>query len=355
MRFFSLIASWLYGLAVGIRNFLYDEHLLRASEADVFTLCVGNLSVGGTGKTPHTELIARELAKYYKVAILSRGYKRSTRGFRLVDAEADARVVGDEVMQLHLNLPDVPIAVCEDRAKGCRRLRELYPLLQVIVLDDGFQHRNLHCSYYVMLTRADQLYVDDHLLPYGMLREPRHNSLRANAIIVTKCAPQMSPIEKRIIANKLQPTTYQSLYFSWLAYDQLRPLFLDTATTEKSASSISKPLILTGIADASPMVAHLKKQYHRMETLSFSDHHTFTGKDMQLLLDTFTTKKCDAVITTQKDAVRLLVTASYPEVLKACTFVLPVRADLRSGQKDFFDEVKRHIEKSAVTQGINEY
>ena len=199
MSFFTTILSRVYGFFVGLRNLLYDEHLLHSAKLPIPTICIGNLSVGGTGKTPHTEFFAGELQQLYKVAVLSRGYRRKTRGFLLVDDNANAFTVGDEALQLHHNLPEVIVAVCENRVRGCRRLMRLFPDLEVILLDDGFQHRRLHCGFYVLLTAADNLFIHDHLLPHGRLREHKMGSLRANMVIVTKCPEKMQPIDKRVI------------------------------------------------------------------------------------------------------------------------------------------------------------
>ena len=195
MNLLLRILSWLYGWFVGLRNLLYDEHLLHSFEPGLPTICVGNLAVGGTGKTPHVEYIAMFLhAEGYRVAVLSRGYKRRTVGFVEADEQATAATIGDEAMQLKSKHPELIVAVCEDRLIGISRLKKRHPDLQVVILDDAFQHRRLKAGLNILLTQADRLYVEDHLLPLGRLREQAIGSIRANMVVVTKCPPAIQPI-----------------------------------------------------------------------------------------------------------------------------------------------------------------
>ncbi|MGN1247581.1 MAG: tetraacyldisaccharide 4'-kinase, partial [Paludibacteraceae bacterium] len=181
MRTLLAPISWLYGLVLAIRHTLYDNHLLPSHEADIPTICVGNLAVGGTGKTPHVEYLIRLLSPRYKVAVLSRGYKRKTRGFVLADEHASASTIGDEAMQIHSKFPHVAVAVCEDRVRGVRMLKKQVEGLQVVILDDAYQHRAIRCGYYILLTPYNQLYIDDHLLPWGRLRDLKARALKANS------------------------------------------------------------------------------------------------------------------------------------------------------------------------------
>ena len=210
--------SWLYGFGLAIRHTLYDNHLLPSHEVDIPTICVGNLAVGGTGKTPHVEYLIRLLSPTYKVAVLSRGYKRKTHGFVLADENANASTIGDEAMQIHSKFPHVAVAVCEDRVRGVRMLKKQVEGLQVVILDDAYQHRAIRCGYYILLTPYDQLYIDDHLLPWGRLRDLKTRALKANCIIVTQCPPDAQPIDFRVIDNRLHLPTYQHLFFSQVKY-----------------------------------------------------------------------------------------------------------------------------------------
>lgn len=290
--------SWIYGLLVWLRNLLYDDHILRSTEVSIPTICVGNLAVGGTGKTPMSEYLINLLSQNYKVALLSRGYGRQTSGFRLANEHDTAQTIGDEPMQIHRHFPDIPVAVCADRVKGVRRLQQLFPDLQCIILDDAYQHRKLRCGFSVLLTPYDRLYVHDHMLPWGRLRDLPSQSIRANVVVVTKCPDAMQPIDRRIVANALAMPSYQQLCFAQIAYQTL-PL---PAT----------PLLLTGIANPSPILQHLQKQYPDTELMAFPDHHAFTNKDVKNILKKAKDYAC--VVTTEKDYMRLQQTSLVEEL-----------------------------------------
>lgn len=347
MSLLRVILSWFYGCGSFVRNILYDENILPSFSPPIPTICVGNLAVGGTGKTPHTEYIARMLAKDFRVAVLSRGYRRNTRGFRLVDASATALTVGDEPMQMRLNLPaDLPVAVCENRLKGIKQLRALYPDLQVVVLDDAYQHRSLRCGYYILLTASSSLYVHDHLLPYGRLRENKYGALRANAIVVTKCPEEMKPIERRVIETSLRLPAWQQLFFSGFDYGPLQPLFPDARPVSEMPSVIKHPLLLTAIADSGPMVRYMRTRWPRLAELAFPDHHRFRPRDMRRLADAFSRNSCDAIVTTQKDAVRLLQTDSFPDELRSHTYVLPVTVTFRNEEQAFITQLRQYVREN---------
>lgn len=285
--------SWLYGLVVWIRNHLYDNHILHSSRVSIPTICVGNLAVGGTGKTPMTEYLVSLLSAQYKVAVLSRGYGRKTRGFRLANQDDTAYTIGDEPLQIHRRFPDVPVAVCADRVRGVKRLQQLFPGLQCVILDDAYQHRKIRCGFYVLLTPYQRLYVHDHMLPWGFLRDVPSQSHRANVIVVTKCPSDMQAIHRRIVYNALQLPSYQQLSFSSIAYE---PLQLPAT-----------PLLLTGIANPLPIWEHLKTQYPKTELLAYPDHHIFTDKDVAHILEKAKAYRC--VVTTEKDYMRLQQTS----------------------------------------------
>ena len=195
---FSIIItplSWLYSVVVWVRNVLYDERILPSQEVDIPTIGVGNLAVGGTGKTPMTEYLLRLLSGKYQVAVLSRGYGRKTTGFRLARPTDTARTIGDEPLQIHLHFPDVPVAVCANRVEGIKRLRQLFPKLQCVILDDAFQHRHVAPGVNIVLMDYNRPIYEDSLMPTGMLREPKSSLLRAHVIIVTKCPEDIKPIE----------------------------------------------------------------------------------------------------------------------------------------------------------------
>lgn len=245
-----------------------------------------------------SEYLINLLSQNYKVALLSRGYGRQTSGFRLANEHDTAQTIGDEPMQIHRHFPDIPVAVCADRVKGVRRLQQLFPDLQCIILDDAYQHRKLRCGFSVLLTPYDRLYVHDHMLPWGRLRDLPSQSIRANVVVVTKCPDAMQPIDRRIVANALAMPSYQQLCFAQIAYQTL-PL---PAT----------PLLLTGIANPSPILQHLQKQYPDTELMAFPDHHAFTNKDVKNILEKAKDYAC--VVTTEKDYMRLQQTSLVEEL-----------------------------------------
>lgn len=210
--------SLLYGLITALRNLLYDRGLLHTETPRVPTICVGNLAVGGTGKTPHTEYILAALQSRWHTAMLSRGYRRKTRGFAEADAEADAHRIGDEPYQIHRKFPHTAVAVDEDRLHGARELLRRHPETDVIVLDDAMQHRRIRPGFCVLLTDYARLYTRDCLLPAGRLRESRRGSRRADVIVVTKCPPTLTAAEQEAIRRELKPDEGQSLFFSTYRY-----------------------------------------------------------------------------------------------------------------------------------------
>ena len=325
---------------------LYDEHILFSSKAPLPTVCVGNLAVGGTGKTPHTEFLARELSKQYKVAVLSRGYKRKTRGFRLADEKSTALTIGDEPMQMYEKLKGtgdgfpVVVAVCENRLYGIKRLRKLFPDLQLVILDDAFQHRCLNCGYNILLTSADNIYVIDHFLPYGRLRDNVNSALRANMIVVTKCKESMQPIDRRVIETSLHLPQYQQIFFSYLKYEELRPM-----SQESEPVKADTVLALTAIADPKPMHEYLQGKYRTVIPLAYSDHHRFSKQDIRYIEKTYRDQGCGMIITTEKDAARLQNDNHYARTLKDCTWILPVTVDFKSQKEQMLKPILHYLGK----------
>lgn len=325
--------SWIYGLVVWIRNLLYDEHILFSTKVSIPTICVGNLAVGGTGKTPMTEYLVSLLSKQYKVAVLSRGYGRRTKGFRLANAHDTAKTIGDEPMQIHTHFPEIPVAVSADRVKGVKRLQQLFPDLQCIILDDAYQHRPLRCGMYILLTPYDRLYVHDHMLPWGRLRDVPSQSFRANMVVVTKCPKQMQPIERRVVANALSLPSYQQLVFSRIAY---QPLVLP-----------GTPLLVTGIANPQPMLEYLREQYPNCELLAFPDHHMFTDNDLERICSK--ANQYDCILTTEKDYMRLQQTPLF-EQLESKLYIQTIQTDFGIDKENFDRQVLLYVSENNRTK-----
>lgn len=321
-KFIEYIAtplSWLYAIGVWLRNVLYDDHILPSHTVSLPTIAIGNLAVGGTGKTPMTEYVIRLLSDKYKIAVLSRGYGRKTSGFRLAGPEDSAKTIGDEPMLIHTHFPDVPVAVCADRVEGVKKLQRLIPDLQCVVLDDAYQHRKLRCGFYILLTTYGELYVSDHLLPRGNLRDLPGESRRANMVVVTKCPSPMQPIERRIVSNQLALASYQHLCYASIEYT---PITLP-----------GNPLIIAGIANPQPLLDKLKQHYPNAEMMTFPDHHNFTKKDVYNILKKAEMHSC--VVTTEKDYMRMQHTTLI-EDLGEKLYVLPIKTNLGI-DKEVFD------------------
>ena len=321
--------SWIYGFVVWLRNLLYDDHILRSTKVSIPTICVGNLAVGGTGKTPMAEYLISLLSSDYKVALLSRGYGRKTRGFRLANEHDTAQTIGDEPMQIHSHFPDIPVAVCADRVKGVKRLQQLFPDLQCIILDDAYQHRKLRCGFYVLLTPYDRLYTNDHMLPWGRLRDLPNQSHRANVVVVTKCPAKMQPIERRIVSNTLQLASYQHLFYSSIGY--------------KPYEIHHTPLLVTGIANPKPLLEYLQQQYADTKLLAYPDHHVFTKQDIHHIWHTATQYEC--IVTTEKDYMRMQQTPIV-EALGEKLHVLPIQTDLGIDKEAFDRQILLYVSEN---------
>ena len=329
MNFLLAPISWIYGFVVWLRNLLYDDHILRSTKLSIPTICVGNLAVGGTGKTPMAEYLLSLLSANYKVALLSRGYGRKTHGFRLANEHDTAQTIGDEPMQIHLRFPDIPVAVCADRVKGVKQLQHLYPDLQCVILDDAYQHRSLSCGFYILLTPYDCLYTNDHMLPWGRLRDLPNQSHRANVVVVTKCPEQMQPIERRIVSNNLQLASYQHLFYSSIGY---APIAVD-----------STPLLVTGIANPMPLLHHMQQQFPDTELFAFPDHHVFTNQDIIRIKEK--AEHYEHIVTTEKDYMRLLQTSLIHE-LGDKLHVVRIQTNLGIDQDTFNREVLLYVSEN---------
>lgn len=326
--------SWLYGTVMAARNWCFDhDTVLHAETFDVPTIAVGNLAVGGTGKTPHAEYLLRQLAAERRTAFLSRGYGRQTRGYVLIDDAKTAAEVGDEPLQVHRKFPTVRAAVCEDRREGLRRLLADAPRPEVVVLDDAFQHRYVRAGLYLLLTDYHRLYCDDHVLPEGRLRERPTGARRANVILVTKCPAALSADEMAAIKARLAPLQHQAVFFTTFAYGQPYALFPE----ENAASSTIKGrdvLVLTGIAHPESLYHHVEQAGGTVHPLRFADHHSFRAADLDRINHAFAALPDDALaLTTEKDAARLCqVATGLSDALRRRLLVQPVEVCFLDGE-----------------------
>ena len=289
--------SVIYGVVVWVRNYCYDKGIFSSSSFKTPTVCIGNLSVGGTGKTPMVEFLVRSLQDEYKVAILSRGYGRKSKGYVQANNHSTVEELGDEPYQIHQKFPKISFSVDANRREGVQRIEaEIKP--DVILLDDAYQHRKVKASSYILLTAYYNLYVNDWFLPTGSLRDAKVQAARASVIIVTKCPRTLSIEEQQQLTRKLNPLPHQQVLFSYLGYAS-EVKNEDTHTLPLEALKDKKVCLVTGIANAAPLVAYLKEKGVAVEHLEYRDHHFFTDKEIEI----FNTKAF--VLTTEKDFVRL--------------------------------------------------
>lgn len=337
--------SALYGLGVGIRNFLFDTGVLKSRSFKIPVLCIGNITVGGTGKTPHTELLIDTLRKDFRVACLSRGYKRKSSGFVLATAASTAAELGDEPLQIHRKFPDILVACDADRVRGIERLSALPEPPEVIVLDDAFQHRYVKAGKNIVLIDYHRPVNKDCLLPAGRLRERSSALKRADYLIVTKCPPTLSPIERRIFYKHLKIKPYQKLFFTRIGYGSIQSL--DGTKEAIPADKECGILCVTGIAQPAPYIEHLKGITPKVSEMRYPDHHAFTPRDLEEIVKKFQAlpEKKKYILTTEKDAMRLSSVA-LPEELKKHIRYIPIVPEFIKDQETFFTQIVEYVRKN---------
>lgn len=311
----------LYGFITSLRNYLYDKGILKSYSFDIPVIAVGNLSVGGTGKTPQIEYLIRLLSPNYKVATLSRGYKRKSEGFILAEAASTTEILGDEPFQYFKKFPDIQVAVDADRKNGIEQLLNQESRPEIILLDDAFQHRKVKAGFYILLTAYEDLFCDDFMLPTGNLRESRNGAKRANLIIVTKCPLDITELEQQNIKNKLAVDL--PIYFSSIDYDD--KVYNDTESLAVSDLKLTPKMLLAGIAKPKPFFDYL--QTDKDEVMTFSDHHHFSESDILNIKSQAIDK---IIVTTEKDFVRL-----NAKILRKQLFYLPIKSKFLSNQESF--------------------
>ena len=335
--------AFLYGLAVDFRHKLFDLKILRSEEYDIPVICVGNITVGGTGKTPVTEYLIEHFAGRYRLAVLSRGYKRKSKGFVLADVHSSFRRIGDEPKQIKLKYPDIPVAVCEKRTEGIRRLREIHPEINLIILDDAFQHRYVEPWVNIVLMDYNRPIYRDHLMPWGRLRDRRRQLSRAHFVLVTKCPPEMNPLDMRLVRKSLELFPYQSLYFTRMKPEAPQPLFPD---------QVQRPLlpghpvvVMCGIANPAPLLKSLSPRYKVVGEQIFDDHHLYRISDLEQMLERLKSLPAETkIITTEKDAVKLTNRKKVPLEIQRRLYYLPIRVNFVGGSEpDFLRQLEQYV------------
>lgn len=319
LRKILLPFSMLYALVMFIRNYAYQKGWIGSTSFSIPVVCVGNLSMGGTGKTPTIEYLIRLLSPNFQIATLSRGYGRKSKGYVEVEPYHHASQVGDEPLQFKRKFPMIRVAVDEQRASGIQRLMT-HNSPEVILLDDAFQHRRVKPSYQILLTVYGDLYVDDWVLPAGNLREPTNGASRADVILVTKCPANLSKEEQQQISKRLKILPHQQLFFSTIAYEAT----VNSEKEELTLLELGDYTLVTGIANPSTLVAYLNKHKPPKKHLNFPDHHNFTKQELEFLSQ----EPC--ILTTEKDYVRLKNQLSTAQL-----YVLPIQMKLLADKERF--------------------
>ncbi len=338
LKYILFPISILYGLLIWLRNKLYDAGLFSSLSFDAIpVISVGNLSVGGTGKSPHIEYLIRLLSQKFHTATLSRGYGRSTKGFRIADHNADARSIGDEPYQFKRKFDNILVAVGEDRVTAIPELLQRATYIETILLDDAFQHRSVKPGLNILLTEFHKPYTKDYILPLGRLREGRKAAKRADIIVVSKCPPDITTAQRDKMLTELNALPDQHVFFSQIEYDEPYPL-LDNNI---SFNAETKAITFSGIANAKPFINRVKTLTQDVHELNFRDHYYFTKDDIQELQETFdyikNENKC--IFVTEKDATRLLLHEELLKKLNLPIVVIPIRISFLFNEGEQFDKL----------------
>ena len=332
--------SWIYGSIVRFRNWLFDMGLKKSKSFSIPIISVGNITVGGSGKTPHVEYLIRLLHDKAKIAVLSRGYKRKSHGYVLAEESTTMPEIGDEPFQMHQKFSDIYVAVDAKRARGIENLQndEATKDVDVVLLDDAFQHRYVKPGINNLLVDYHRLIIYDKMLPAGRLREPLSGKNRADIVIITKCPKDLKPMEFRVLTKAMDLYPFQKLYFTSIDYDTPKGVF-EEKQIELDKLQDYHVLLLTGIASPKQMEHDLKPMTKDITNLSFGDHHSFKGKDIDRINDAFESMpEPRIIITTEKDAVRLRETEGLYEKVKSNMYELPIKVSFMLDQQDNFNE-----------------
>ena len=344
LRLLMMHFSWLYGCITAVRNVLYDSGILKSHSYPVPVICIGNLNTGGTGKTPHTEMLLR-LLHDKKAAVVSRGYGRKSKGVIEVALNDSALTVGDEPLQMKYRFPDKTFVVAEKRAEGIDYVLKKYPQTEVILLDDAYQHRSVKPGLTILLTQYDDLYIHDFVLPAGNLREFRSGARRADIIIITKCPGVINPEEKKKILTKI--SLHAPVFFSALQYQSAISLN-GNDKIEISSLKNYEILLITGIASAEKIKDFIRSESKDFRSIEFNDHHVYCEKDFSLIRSKFSTFASEnrVILVTEKDAVKLNDNLFKENIKDLPFYFLPVTAELIENKEKFNIRVKEYVGKN---------
>ena len=346
MRILLLPIAFFHHIILRIRHKLYDWHLLKSKRFEVPIIGVGNLALGGTGKTPHVAYLADLLSEQYRVCIVSRGYGRKTKGFQLANTACTAETVGDEPVQYVNKFSDVMVAVDENRNRAVELMDTLDRPPEVYLLDDAFQHRSTQAGLNILLTTYDKPYSKDFLFPAGTLRDVRSAAKRADIIMVSKSPDSLDDLEKASIVERLSPLPQQKVFFSSLVYEPLKAV--NTAAFELEPEEADAVLLFCGIANPKPLIERMKTKFKHVETVTFGDHHSYTESDIKHILEKarqFTGEK-KIVVTTEKDLARFTNSPYLCQFDVVPLFVAPIRTKIDEEER-FNEEILNYVRKNS--------
>ncbi len=344
-KIFFYPISMLWSLFMTMRRSFYNHNKQQRRETfQKPIICVGNLCMGGSGKTPHVEYLIRLLSNKYQLAVLSRGYKRITKGFLFADSLSSSSTIGDEPYLYYKKYPSLAVAVSENRVEGVRKIYEKTPEIDIIVLDDAFQHLQLKAGLNILLTDYCSLYPNDYVFPSGNLRESVLAAKEADIIIVTKSPVVISPIDERLTLNKLNPLPHQQVFFSFIRYGNLVPF---TTLAKMQIEEPKSVVVFTGIYNSYPLIQHLKEKYKDIQIYTCKDHHQYTQKDIMEIQHLLS--RCisplKAIVTTEKDAVRLLEDSIKELVFNMPVYYVPIVIDFHEKYKNAFNnKIEEYVE-----------
>lgn len=341
--------SWIYGLVVGIRNGMFNIGLLKSTKFDIPVIVVGNITAGGTGKTPVTEYLVKLLSEKFRTAVVSRGYKRKTSGYILSTEKSTPDQIGDEPYQIKRKYPNVVLAVDEKRVRAIKKLCDEGSIRpEVFVLDDAYQHRYVTPDISILLVDYNNMIYEDRLLPLGRLREPLKAKDKAQIVIVTKCPKDITPMELRVITMNLSLYPYQTLFFSYMEYGELQPVFPNAKKLSDEHLKESTALSLTGIASPTTFEEYVRSMTAGIKTINFSDHHKLTLKDYNKVSEMFAeidnNKKI--ILTTEKDAVKMMNDEAFPSALKEFIYYIPMNIKFLKDEESFNNLIINFVTKN---------
>lgn len=337
------ILSWIYGAVISIRHRLYNWGVFKSFTFDIPIVCIGNITVGGTGKTPMAEMLLGELSSRYTIALLSRGYGRRTKGYYEVKTSDYYLDVGDEPLQVKLKYPDTVVVVSEDRVAAINRIRAEHPEVNLIIMDDGFQHRRVVPKVNIIILDATRPVENDYLVPRGRLRDLKSRLNKAHFFIVSKCSEHMTALDRRLWRNKLCSLAYQKIYFSHIVPKDFEPLFYFEEREDVDYGC--QAILLAGVGNPRPFINEAQVRFNIVDKMIMPDHHVYNKADMKRLGQMLARHPRAIILMTEKDAIKLFRARSLPETLRRAMYYQPIETALIDGpDKDFIGNLIADIE-----------